>query len=142
MTATPVSTTADLFYAIEPEDSGQVYQYVDRDPSTGDRVMNFELGAKSVVIENVRGKEDSVSLDTTGFQFYKHASKLTTFDNDEEIRRVYRPESTELIKKLTGVSRVEIFDHSTLMHACFALQGLMDCDISCPSPTSWRGRLS
>ena len=114
MTAAPVSTTADLFYAVEPEDGGLVYQYADIEPPAGERVRNFELEAKSVVIENLRGKEDSLSLDTTGFKFYKHASKLTTFDNDEEIRRVFYPESIELIKKLTGASRVEIFDHSTL----------------------------
>ena len=119
MTATPVSTTADLFYALEPEGGVRAYQYVDVDPPTGEKARNFELEAKSVVIENIRGKEDSASLDSTGFQFYKHTSKLTTFDNDEEIRRVYFPESIELIKKLTGASRVEIFDHSTLMHGMF-----------------------
>ena len=80
-----------------------------RYPPTGKRARNFELEARSVIIENVRGKEDSVSLDTTGFQFYK---QLKTFENDEEIRRIYFPESIELIKKLTGASRVKIFDHS------------------------------
>jgi len=67
---------------------------------------------KTVVIENIRGKEDSVSLDTAGFQYYKHTSKHITFANDEEIFREYYPESIELIKKLTGASRVELFDHT------------------------------
>ena len=109
-TSTAVTTTANLFYALEPEGGVRAYQHVD--PPAGEKVMNFELEAKSIVIENIRGKEDFVSLDTVGFQFYKHTSKHTTFDNDEEIRRVYYPESIELIKKLTGASRVEIFDHS------------------------------
>ena len=103
----PFSTTADLFYAGEPEGDVRVYQYFDVVPRP-ERVRNFELETKSVtvvrVIENVRGKEDSFSLDTTGFQFYKHMSKLTAFDNDEELRRVYFPESIELVKKLTGAS--------------------------------------
>jgi hypothetical protein len=131
MTAAPVTTTADLFYAIEPEGGVRAYQRADNDPLTGERTSNVKIEAKSVVIENVRGKEDSVSLDTAGFQFYKHTSKHTTFDNDEEIYRVYYPESIELIKKLTGASRVELFDHSkqfTLMHA---LRGLiMDCALA------------
>ena len=110
ITDTPVSTTADLFYTLEPENGVRAYQRVD--PSTGEKVKNFKVETKSLVIENLRGKEDTVSLDTTGFQFYKHTSKHTTFDNDEEIRRVYYPESAELIKKLTGASRVESFDHS------------------------------
>ena len=109
-TSTPVSTTADLFYALEPESGVRAYQHVD--PPAGERKMNFGLEARSVVIENIRGKEDSVSLDTVGFQIYKHTPKHTTFGNDEEIRCAYYPESIELIKKLTGASRVEVFDHS------------------------------
>ena len=130
MTANPVSITADIFYSLEPEDGVRAYQRAD--PSTGERVRNFKVETKSVVIENVRGKEDTVSLDTTGFQFYKHTSTHTIFDNDEEIRRVYYPESAELIKKLTSASRVESFDHSKqfmLMHVMFftlQLEVLMD----------------
>ena len=112
MAATPVSTTANLLYPIEPEGGVRPYQHVDVDPLTGERFRNFDRELKSVVIENVRGKEDSVLLDTAGFQFYKHTSKHTTFDNDEEIRRDYYSESIELIKKLTGANRVELFDHS------------------------------
>ena len=112
MTATPVSTTTNLVYPIQPEDGVRAYQRVVIDPASGERERNFEMEKKSVVVENIRGKEDSVSLDTTGFQFYKHISKHTTFDNEEEIRSEYYPESVELIKKLTGARRVEIFDHS------------------------------
>ena len=109
MAATSVSITTNLFYATEPVDGAQAY--VEAEART-----NYGRDEKSVVIENVRGEEDSVSLDTTGFQFYKHTSKHTTFANDEEIRREYYPESIELIKKLTGASRVELFDHSK--HLC------------------------
>ena len=113
MTVIPASTTANLVYPTKPEGGVRAYQRVDDiDPLTGERVRNFGTAERSVVIENVRGREDSVSLDTAGFQFYKHTSKHTTFDNEEEIRREYYPESIELIKKLTGASRVELFDHS------------------------------
>lgn len=110
-TSGPVSTTANLLYSTKPE-GVRAYQHINADPITGERQKNVKSEEKSVVIENLRGKEDSVSLDTAGFQFYKHASKHTTFDNDEEIRSEYYPESTELIKKLTGASRVELFDYS------------------------------
>jgi hypothetical protein len=61
MTAPSFSTTADLFYAREPEGGVSVYQYVDIIPPAAsparERVRSFlELEAKSVVIENVRGK--------------------------------------------------------------------------------------
>ena len=110
------STTANLLYIIEPEGGVGAYQYVNADPITGERQRNFEREEKSVTIENIRGKENSVSLDTAGFQFYhRYPSKHTTFANDEEIRREYYPESAELIKKVTGASRVELFDHSELL---------------------------
>ena len=109
---TPASTTANLRYVIKPEGGDRAYQYMNADATTGERQESIGNEEKSIVIENMRGKEDSVSLDTTGFQFYKHTSKHTSFDNDEEIRSEYYPESMELIKKLTGASRVELFDHS------------------------------
>ncbi|KAF8811247.1 hypothetical protein BYT27DRAFT_7240407 [Phlegmacium glaucopus] len=112
MTATPVSTIANLLYLTEPEGGVRAYQHINADPLTGERKKNFGREEKSLVIENIRGKEDTVSLDTTGFQFYKHTSKHTTFTDDEEIFREYYPESIELIKKLAGASRVELFDHT------------------------------
>ncbi|TFK37367.1 hypothetical protein BDQ12DRAFT_157158 [Crucibulum laeve] len=65
-----------------------------------------------MVIENVRGKEESVTLDTAGFQFFKSPAKHTSFTDDAEIEREYYPESIELIKKLTGATRVVLFDHT------------------------------
>ena len=68
MTATPFSATADLFYARhgEPEGGARVYQDRDVIPPAGDsetrRVRNFELKTKSVVIEKVRGNENSSRL--------------------------------------------------------------------------------
>ena len=106
----PVSTTAQIVYLTPPEGGVRAYQHYPA--ATGKGPKNVEREAKSVVIENIRGKEDSFSLDTAGFQYYKHTSKHTKFSNDEEIRCEYYPESIELIKKLTGASRVEIFSHS------------------------------
>ena len=124
--APPRSTIGDLVYALEPDGGVRAYARVDEiDPSTGEAVRNYKDEAKSIVIENIRGKEDTHTLDTAGFQFYKHISKHTSFANDEEIRREYYPESIELVKKLTGASRVELFDHSEVFNVCFA--GLMLC---------------
>ena len=38
--------------------------------------------------------------------------KHTSFENDEEVEREYYPEPIELVKELTGASRVVPFDHS------------------------------
>ena len=108
--------TATLKYGVPPTDGKRAA--VDftgsPDPVTGEFKKNFGSEERTAVIENIRGKEDSVSLDTTGFQFYRHASNLTaeSFDDEATIKSQYYLESVDLIKKLTGASRVEIFDHS------------------------------
>ncbi|KAF8180428.1 hypothetical protein BJ912DRAFT_1033010 [Pholiota molesta] len=109
MSSTPISTTTKLAYFLAPEDGVRAYQRTNTDPITGERKRNFGREEKDVVIENVRGKEDTVSLDTTGFQFYKHPSQHKAFKNDDDIQR--RP-----YQKVTGASRVVFFDHTIRRH--------------------------
>ena len=75
MAPPPAHTTGNLLYIIEPEGGLPAYQHVNANPITGERERNFQREEKSVVIENLRGKEDAVSLDTAGFQFYHCPSK-------------------------------------------------------------------
>ena len=109
------STTANLRYVTEPAGGVRAYQGSEADPITGERKRNYGFESKDVVVENLRGRENSVTLDTAGFQYFEHKSKHSSFTNDEEIYQEYYPESIELIKSLTGASRVVLFDHS--MHA-------------------------
>ena len=110
--STPATTTANLLYLTEPEGGVRAYQHINADPITGERKKNYGGVNKDVVVENLRGKEDTVTLDTAGFQYFKHTSKHTSFANDEEVYQEYYPESINLIKSLTGASRVVLFDHS------------------------------
>ena len=66
-TTTPATTTANLLYDSEPEVGVRAYQYVNIDPITGQRKCKFGREYKGVVVENLCGKEDSVTLDTAGF---------------------------------------------------------------------------
>jgi hypothetical protein len=108
----PPLTTAELTYAVEPTNGVRAFQTINVDSETGQRKTNLSRIQKEVNIENLRGKEDSTSLDTTGFQLYNRPSKHKAFTDDAEIEREYYPESTELIKELTGASKVVLFDHS------------------------------
>ncbi|KAL4940966.1 hypothetical protein BDV06DRAFT_230017 [Aspergillus oleicola] len=63
-------------------------------------------------ITDVAGKELDYTLDGNGFQFYYHESKEKEFLDDEQIKRVYYPETEQLLKDATGASRVYIFDHT------------------------------
>ena len=113
MTFSAVDTVpATLQYFSPPEDGSPAYTYINADPTTGTRQKNWKTVPHEVQIENIRGKEDSVSLDTTGFQYYRRVAKHKTFENDEIIEKEYYPQSIELVKELTGASRVVPFDHS------------------------------
>ncbi|KAK1223372.1 hypothetical protein PQX77_013771 [Marasmius sp. AFHP31] len=103
--------TAKLEYFVPPADGSKPYSYVAQPPAGVPR-SNHTSREHVVQIENVRGKEDSFSLDRHGFYFGKHPAGHTSFKNDEEIKKEYYAESIELIKRLTGASKVVLFDHT------------------------------
>ena len=108
------TVTTTLTYFEPPTDGSAPYTYINADPATGRRKQNWTSVQHEAQIENIRGKEHTVSLDTTGFQYFRRPAQHKTFENDEAIEKEYYPESIELVKELTGASRAVIFDHSEL----------------------------
>ena len=111
---------ATLVYGLPPPDGERaVIQFLTSpDPVTGKlSTKNYSTEEKTVIIEDVRGKEDTVSLDTSGFQFFMHAPKLAagSFSDETTVLTEYYPECIDLIKKLTGASRVEIYNHGKFL---------------------------
>ncbi|KAF9559984.1 hypothetical protein CPC08DRAFT_637173 [Agrocybe pediades] len=108
----PTSTTTKLLYFVAPKDGDRAWLKINANPETGIQEKSFTREEKDVVVENIRGKERIATIDTAGFQFASAPAKHTSFMNDEEIVKEYYPESIELLKKLTGASRVVLFDHT------------------------------
>ena len=126
----PLTDTVEtkLYYFVPPADGSKPYNTINIDPNTGLRERNFGQEEHVHLVENVRGKEHTVSLDSTGFAFFHAPSKHKAFDNDAEIEAEYYPESIDLIKKLTGATRVVLFDHS---EQCFLIMvGAVVYDLS------------
>jgi hypothetical protein len=86
-----------------------------------------------MLVENVRGSEgeilvshlnhwqstdcvgtDQYTLDSSGFEYHNVPTKLTTeeFADDEKIKSVYYEEQSNILKEITGASKVILFDHS------------------------------
>ncbi|KAK7047103.1 hypothetical protein VNI00_006768 [Paramarasmius palmivorus] len=102
---------ATLFYFTPPTDGSKPANYIT--PRTdGGPQTNYGSVKHVLQIENVRGKEENYSLDGNGFLFAKHASNHKGFNDDAEIEKEYYPESIELLKELTGASKVVLFDHT------------------------------
>jgi hypothetical protein len=68
--------------------------------------------AHTVTIQNGRPIIDQFSLEREGFVFVNHETKVKDFYNEDELRSVYYPEMEQLVKDMTGASRVLIFDHT------------------------------
>ncbi|KAI0033646.1 hypothetical protein K488DRAFT_47324 [Vararia minispora EC-137] len=107
-----VAVSAKFLFFSSPADGSKAWQNINSDPGTGIRQRNWVPVPHTIEVEDLRGKEDATSLDTTGFRFFRHPAKHTSFASDEEIQREYYPESIDLIKKATGASRAVIFDHT------------------------------
>ncbi|EFY94723.1 hypothetical protein X797_010571 [Metarhizium robertsii] len=63
-------------------------------------------------IHDISGHEHEYTLDSHGFQFYYHNSQVKEFTDDDKIRADYYPETEQLLKDVTGASRVFIYDHT------------------------------
>jgi ketosteroid isomerase-like protein len=103
---------ANLFFSVPPLNGVPAFIKLNDKWQVGKHGINFTRIEKEVVIEDLRGMEDLATLDTMGFQLFYRPAKHTTFTNDEDIKREYYPENIELLKELTGASRVVVFDHS------------------------------
>ncbi|EMD31101.1 hypothetical protein CERSUDRAFT_163525 [Gelatoporia subvermispora B] len=107
LTPGDVPTSLNYYAPIGEE---RPYNYAYEAPQ-GIPKSNVGTDPHPAVIHDVRGKEDTVSLDTTGFQFTKHVSEEKDFLDEELIKTRYYKEVEELLKKEVGAKRVFIFDH-------------------------------
>lgn len=109
----PVS--AELSFFQPPADGSIPYNYVE-EPPEGQPRTNFERKSHVVQINDIRGHESEYNLDKDAFQVYsgvKSATTYETFNDDEEIKRVYYPEVEQLLlDKVDGAHKVILFDHT------------------------------
>ena len=66
----------------------------------------------ATVIHDLRPAASEFSLDDVGFRFLSHRSAVRNFWDEEEIKRVYYPESIDLLKRVTGAAEARVFDHT------------------------------
>jgi len=111
-TKEPAFVAGKLVYFVPPADGSKPWSDINTDIQHEEHGRNWTKQEHTLEIENLRGKENSVSLDVNGFQFYKSPSAHRAFNVDADIEKEYYPESIELVKKLTGASRAVVFDHT------------------------------
>ena len=88
------------------------YNFTYSPPPDGLPQTNVLTEAIDTIVHDVRGKEDTVSLETTGFEFVQHVSEEKLFADEGAIRTKYYKEVEEILKKHTSAKRILIFDHT------------------------------
>jgi hypothetical protein len=104
---------ADLHYMVPMAERPRDYGY---DPEPGTPHSNSVLEPRRFAIRDIRPVASLPSLDGEGFGVVRHRSAMRDFASEDEIRRVYYPESETLLAEVTGADRVLIFDHTLRRH--------------------------
>ncbi len=100
---------AELNFVIPNGQRPQVFKPTPELPD-GRRTGDFEL--RTVPIADGRHLAERFSLDREGFELSRHATAVSDFLDDEEVRSIYYPEVERLVRDATGASQVVIFDHT------------------------------
>jgi hypothetical protein len=78
---------------------------------------SFKFVNHTRAVHNIRGHEHEFSMDNSGFAVYKEPSAEKLFTSDPAIRDSYYAEVEGMLKKrLPGVKKVVIFDHTIRRH--------------------------
>ncbi|BAY37540.1 hypothetical protein NIES2111_18790 [Nostoc sp. NIES-2111] len=110
---------ANLSYLVPMTEKPVNYTY---EPPAGIRRTNGTYETHKLPIYNARSISENITLDKEGFAFSEHNTNVRNFYDEDEILQVYYPEAEQLLKQLTGATRVVIFDH-TLRNAELMKQG-------------------
>jgi hypothetical protein len=103
------TTKAKLNYVL---DTGiPPVHYVDW-PEMEHHAIPAQYREHEMTIRNGRPVRDTFKLDTHGFVFAIHETRMNDFTDEEERKRVYDFEVQDLIKRCSGASSVVVFDHT------------------------------
>jgi len=102
------SVIANLSY-LEPGAEHPVsYAY---EPPPGTPWESCGYVERAMVIRDARYLSDRPSIEREGFELWDAPTKVRDFTNEEEVKRVYYAEASELAMAVTGASRAYVFDH-------------------------------
>ena len=91
----------------------------------GQKIVNQTMGSgdmsrkrvgvveeKTMPVRNGRSQRETFDLETHGFEFVEHPTKIVDFFDEAELKSTYYKEVEELVKDRTGAARVHVFDHT------------------------------
>ncbi|MFK0734108.1 MAG: CmcJ/NvfI family oxidoreductase [Gloeotrichia echinulata GP01] len=100
---------ANLNYLVPMDQKPVNYTY---EPPSGTPRSNTAYQTHKLRIYNARPISEKILLDQEGFAFTEHNTNVRNFYDEDEVRQVYYPEAEQLLKEVTGGTKVVIFDHT------------------------------
>jgi hypothetical protein len=82
------------------------------EPPAGVPMSNVQVEGHATTIHDFRPASSKFALDEVGFKLLTHRSAVRDFWDEDEMKRVYYPESIDLLKQVTGATEVRVFDHT------------------------------
>jgi hypothetical protein len=82
------------------------------DPPAGVPRTNLVTQERTVPIANVRSIAHDLSLDVEGVAVVSHRTAVRDFWDEAQTLALGHPEIAQLVKDVTGASRVVVFDHT------------------------------
>jgi hypothetical protein len=105
----PSAVTGKLFFTNRGLEKPYAYTY---QPPEGVAASNIKGEPHEVRIENLRLAAPRADLDVEGFQLVRHETAVADFWDAAQTMALGHPETAELVKAVTGASRVVVFDHT------------------------------
>ena len=101
---------AGMFYLRPMAEKPYTVAY--RTTETGELPTNAVYEERRVVVRDARRCAAELDLDREGVAFTTSASRVTDFYDEAQLDMAAHAEAAELVAKVTGASRVEVFDHT------------------------------
>jgi hypothetical protein len=100
---------SELDYIID--EGKPVFRYIDW-PEEAHKANPPKYEKRVTPIHNGRTSAETFTLPGHGFTLVEHPTAMTDFYDEDEVLRVYYPETEALIKSMSGAARVLVFDHT------------------------------
>lgn len=109
MQATIPALTADIPYIV---DTGEKLINETFGPNNIRRRRTGMQELKPMEVRDGRAIATELDLERHGFVLVEHRTRMKDFFDAEELKSVYYPEVEQLIREMSGASRVVLFDHT------------------------------
>ena len=107
----PVTDTIRASFSYIVDTGVPPVRYIDW-PEMEHKAVPPQYRQHEMAVRNGRPMRDTFKLDTHGFVFCEHQTKVRDFTDESERARAYDPEVQALIKLHSGAADVVVFDHT------------------------------